>query len=358
MKIITVIGSIDKSLGGPSRSVPQVCEKLANNDLKIEIITRPCKNPVKVNESENLKITYVGIFKSISFFFKLSKKNTSLIHLQHIWDLYIHLFALISRVKGIPYIITPRGMLEPYILERHPLRKKIAMLLYQRRDIKKAICIHASSEKEKQNIVKLDFKTNIIVIPNGIKISSITNFKEKICSYKIVFLSRIHSQKGIELLLEAWKNIDYKKWSLEIAGDGDVNYINYLKNKIIVEKIKNISITKPRYGNQKWEFLSKADIFILPSYSESFGMAIAEALFVGIPVITTKGTPWQELELNNCGWWVNLSVDDIANAINDAISKKPEELFLMGCNGRKLVVENYEISKISNRMLTLYNSLL
>jgi glycosyltransferase involved in cell wall biosynthesis len=358
MKILHIVGSLNVSAGGPSRSVPQTCEYLAQQGFHIHLIARPGADAVQVNTSENFQVSFKSMRQLIQFGLKLSKNDVNLIHLQHVWDPYIHIMARIARLKRIPYIITPRGMLEPWIMNRNPWKKKLAMFLYQHSDLKKAAAIHATCEMEETNIRELGFTNHIPVIPNGIDLSKIPEPKTNFGAKKIVFLSRIHLKKGIELLIDAWSDIDSYEWTLEIAGEGEPYYINQLKQKIQSKNISNISFVGPQYGKAKWYFLKSADIFILPTYSENFGIVIAEALATGIPVITTTGTPWEELHTHNCGWWIELSVKNLIHTLKEAMSSSINELEKMGENGKKLIHSNYDIQNVSKAISNIYKDII
>ena len=96
-------------------------------------------------------------------------------------------------------------------------------------------------------------------------------------------------------------------------------------------------------------------MFILPSFSENFGIVVAEALACGLPVLTTKGCPWQELEINQCGWWVDISEAGIEEGLREAFSASDEELRVMGVAGRKLIEERYQWEGIAERMTIFYD---
>ncbi len=359
MKVLQIVGSIDKNAGGPSRSVTQTCQYVSQLNVEIELVTRPSENHVSVNTSALYTLNFLSVRELIAFSKTLSKAEYSLIHLQHVWDPYIHIIARAARKNGIPYIITPRGMLEPWIMNRNPLKKKLAMLLYQRKDIEKATYLHATCEMEKENIRKLDFKNPIAVIPNGIEISNVKLKTEWKAVQNILFLSRVHPKKGIDLLIEAVAQLPATVLHITIAGEGDAAYVEELKRLAIQRNVAHqFHFVGGVYGRQKWELYQQSDLFVLPTYSENFGIVVPEALYTGLPVLTTTGTPWQELETENCGWWIDLNVANLTNALNEALQLSAEELKGMGMRGRKLVGEKYEIKSIAKEMKEFYTDVL
>ncbi|SDS26481.1 Glycosyltransferase involved in cell wall bisynthesis [Polaribacter sp. KT25b] len=363
-KVLHIVGSLDESAGGPSRSVPQTCEQVSKLGLKIELISRPSDKPVKINTSKLFQVNFYSTINIFAYCMKLSKKEISLIHLQHVWDPYIHIVAFFARLKGIPYIITPRGMLEPWIMKQRSWKKKLGLFLYQKKDLKKAAVIHATCKLEETNVRNLGFTNPITIIPNGVDISKFPT-EEPIKTdqpRKILFLSRIHPKKGIELLIEAWSQLtsDIRKdWVLEIVGNGDANYIKSLQEKIAKQQLEQqLFIKEPVFGEKKMTLFRESTLFVLPTYSENFGIVVAEALASFTPVITTTGTPWEELNTHKCGWWIDLSVENLRVTLQAAMQKSPEEMLLMGLNGRKLVEENYDVKVVAQNMLKLYHNIL
>jgi glycosyltransferase involved in cell wall biosynthesis len=261
----------------------------------------------------------------------------------------------LAQELGIKVILSPHGMLEPWILAQNPLKKKLGLFLYQKKAIQRALCLHATAQMEADNIRALSFKTPIYIIPNGIDLQDVKELKEYYGTKKMVFLSRIHPKKGIELLLEAWRNCNTDGWTLEIAGNGDENYIEKLIQS--AQDFENVNFVGAKYGEDKWDFLRSADVMVLPTHSENFGIVIAEALAVGVPVITTQGTPWEDLETYNCGWWINLSVENLQKTIETATHSSAKVLEEMGNQGRKLVTEKYEIKVVTNEIIELYQKM-
>jgi len=364
MKVIHVISSIDFSTGGPARSATLLVGGInRSSNISIELFSGYSLNPVLdcFNSPKKIvkfyKINIFGFFVGLSL---SSKKNdVDVFHGNGIWQMPVHQMSVFAREKKVPYIISPRGMLEPWSLSQKRIKKKLAMFLYQRQDLALAACIHATSKMEATNIRNLGFKNPIAVIPNGIVIEPfLERLGVKGDKKKVLFLSRIHPKKGIELLLEAWSKVDHSvrsSWFVEIIGNGDKGYVNQLKEQIVNSNLQHeISLLGPQFGEEKQNSFLSADLFVLPTYSENFGLVVAEAMAYGLPVITTKGTPWQELEDFNAGWWIDIGVEPLVNALSSAMTMKSEELVAMGDKGRMLVERNYNIDVVSKQMVDLY----
>jgi glycosyltransferase involved in cell wall biosynthesis len=356
MKILHITNSIDKGAGGPSRSVPQTCIELAKLGISIELVTQESADMVAVEESSHLTVHFKSIKELFIYGSRLSAKDIDLIHLQHIWNPYIQVMAFWAFQKKIPYIITPRGMLEPWIMANNPWKKKVALFLYQKKAIQRAAHIHATAQMEADHIKELGFSNPISIIPNGIDLSAVKKGKEQYGSKKMVFLSRIHPKKGIELLLKAWRKTDTKDWMLEIAGNGEAAYIETLTQS--VEDLENVRFVGTKYEESKWDFLRSADVMVLPTYSENFGIVVAEALAVGVPVITTKGTPWKDLETYQCGWWIELTVSNLKRSFEEVMRSSQDQIQAMGCNGQSLVKDKYDIKAVAKNMRALYQKIL
>ena len=253
-------------------------------------------------------------------------------------------------------------MLEPWIISRHYWTRKVpALWLYQKQAVVKADRLHATAESEKQNLLKLGYNNRITVIANGIDVEQIDIKADWERKKQILFLSRIHVKKGIEFLLEAVAALKdrLEGYTIRIAGEGEAEYIGQLRQKALQLGIQNmVDFCGGVYGDRKWELFREADLFVLPTYSENFGIVVAEALACGTPVLTTKGTPWAELESENCGWWIDLDKSSMVKALLSFLECTENELESMGQKGRKLVEAKYSTGKIAMDMMNLYRKVI
>jgi glycosyltransferase involved in cell wall biosynthesis len=226
-------------------------------------------------------------------------------------------------------------------------------------DLNNAVAIHATCMEEMQHLRDLGVKSPIAVIPNPV---SIHDFKylNALKSLKIGYLGRVHPRKNIERLLYVWNNLNLDETEAEliIIGSGDENYMNFLKAEQTRLNLKKVIFTGFLTGEAKENALNSLSYLVVPSDFENFGMIIPEALIRGIPVIASKGTPWEELNTHNCGWWIENDVDTLAAIIQNAIETSENERIEMGKRGRELVKNNYSVEVVSMKMIRLYDWIL
>ena len=253
-------------------------------------------------------------------------------------------------------------MFEPWSLEQKTWKKKLAWWLYQGEDVKKAACVYTTAEMEAQHIRELGVETLISVIPNGIEIDgypcrkSAENVKKQ-----VLFLSRIHEKKGIELLIEAFARLkdDLAGWTLKIVGNGEEEYIVGLKKMVAEMQLQGIiQILPPVFGEAKVQLYQESSLFCLPSYSENFGMVIAEAMSCGVPVITTTNCPWEFLNETKTGWCIDLSVENLEKSLREAMSLPAEELFDIGQRASKLIAERFDYRPVAKKTKQLYEKII
>jgi glycosyltransferase involved in cell wall biosynthesis len=261
---------------------------------------------------------------------------------------------------GLPYLLSTRGMLEPWSLGHKKWKKRLARNLYQDRILVSASMFHATSMDEARNIRGLGFSQPIAVIPNGIDqpISLVRPRTEKASDKIVLFLSRVHPKKGLLNLLAAWRAANPQGWKLIIAGPDDGGHWHEVQKAIHSYGMSGtVELRGAAVGQQKDDLFARSDLFILPSFSENFGIVIAEAMAHGLPVITTTGTPWQSLVEFQAGWWVSPDVESLAKALAEATNLSTDELHKMGSKGRELS-SDYSWPRLANNMISVYEYLL
>lgn len=291
----------------------------------------------------------------------LKKLRPDVVHINGCWQPQLLFFQRAVQSLQIPVVLSPHGMLEPWIVKRHYwTRKWPAIQLYQRGLVKRADYLHATAETEEDNLLRLGWNSRITVIPNAVNIEELPLKDNWRIKKRIVFMSRLHVKKGIELLLEALSHLkpDLDGYEVIIAGEGEPDYVETLKKAAISFELSEVvKFVGGVYGAEKVSLLQSADFFVLPTYSENFGIVVAEALACGTPVITTHGTPWKELEDFACGWYVQVGLGALEKHLQKAISAPEEDLKIMGLHGRKLVENKFTVQAVAQKFLGIYKTL-
>ena len=166
----------------------------------------------------------------------------------------------------------------------------------------------------------------------------------------------IHPSKGIPNLLHAWQRVmtRHPDWQLRIAGndnDGHLEQVRRLAGELALQRVQ---FTGPCYGAAKAAAFAAADLFVLPSHSENFGLTVAEALASGTPVIVTRGAPWPQLEAQHAGWWVDIGAASLAAALDTAMATPANELARMGRAGRAWMSTEYGWAAVGRDMAAVY----
>jgi glycosyltransferase involved in cell wall biosynthesis len=181
----------------------------------------------------------------------------------------------------------------------------------------------------------------------------------------LLFLGRIHPVKGLDKLLPAWRAVQsrFPDWRLVIAGSDDGYYrkSGYLEElQLLVQNlgVERIEFVGGLYGTAKTLTYQDADLYILPSYSENFGVTVAESLAAGTPAIVSKGAPWEGLDMHEAGWWIDMGLDPLVACLEDALGRSPENLEQLGLHGRSWMEAEFAWSDIGAQMEDTYRWLL
>lgn len=360
MKVLHYIPSIDRTSGGVGGYMHLLSKELGKR-VELHVATQQSENML---ELENCEVHFLPSWMHIH---KMEKEwsrlldivNPDVVHCNCCWMPDSALTQKWAQEKGYKVVLTPHGMLEPWIMQRHYYSKKVpALWLYQRRAVKEADMLHATAESEKEHLLQLGWNDKIMIVPNGIDVDSIQMKSSWKRTGNILFLSRIHPKKGINYLIEALAKLG-GNYNCIIAGEGEASYIEELKrlaDKLgVAERVKFVGGV---YRDEKWKLFRHADVFVLPTHSENFGIVVAEALASGTPVITTVGTPWEELNTRLCGWWTEIGTKPILTALRSFANCSEQELEQMGRNGRRLIEEKYSSKAEAEGMVEMYKKLL
>lgn len=270
-----------------------------------------------------------------------------------------------------PTVISPQGSLEPYALRKSHWKKRLALFFYERQNLHLVGCMQALSLQEVNDFRSFGVSRQSAIIPNGISdtwISQLCDPRRFRMRHSIadsaqimLFLGRITPKKGLPMLLRAMNMLreELNGWLLIVAGVDEFNHQREVQQ--LVEQLQlqpYVQFVGPQYNQEKRDAFAAADVFVLPSHSEGAPMAILEALGAGIPVFTTKASPWSDLHTHDCGWWTDISVEAITDALQDVLQRPSEDLRAMGRRGRQLVSEKYTWSQVAEQTLILYEWLL
>lgn len=362
MKIIHYIPSIDRMAGGISTYM-QVLAKPLGTMAEVHIMTHASENPLPM---ENCKVHDIPRYRPFSGMWKkavvdlLDSVRPDIVHVNCCWTPDCAMIQRLAQKRGYKVVLTPHGMLEPWIIKRHYWTRKVpALWMYQKAAVQRTDCVQATAESERDNLLKLGYNSNIKVVRLGIDAESIEMKRSWKKSRQILFLSRVHVKKGINFLVEAADVLrnELQGYKILVAGEGDTDYVEAMKRMICDRGLQDImQLIGGVYGDEKWRLFQTSDFFVLPTHSENFGLAIAESLASGTPVITTVGTPWSDLNSSEAGAWIEIGTEPLVETLRRFLSLSEDELETMGRNGRKLIETKYSAHVMAEQMMEVYKS--
>jgi glycosyltransferase involved in cell wall biosynthesis len=381
MKILHVVISLSPEWGGPTKVVGELTEALAKKGLEISIFA-PVKKGDEARiirpEGVNVRLFRQGFFARWwpGYSPGLARAVTQevgkfdLVHIHELWS-HPHLTASrVARKSGKPYVVTIHGALGPWAIKYKALKKKIYSVLIQRRILQEASALHAITNEQVKHIRVFGVNNQIVMIPNGVNPDAfqtlpgrqeLEQFYPQLTEKQVVlFLGRLNPIKGLDILAKAFGKI--AKWRediyLLIVGPDEGGYQAQIEKLLKKgEALNRVIFTGILTGDKKLFALSRADIFVLPSYSEGFSMAILEAMGCGLPVIITRQCHFPEVAEAGAGLVIEPAVDQLAAAMEKLLNE-PQLRQEMGSNGRRLIAEKFTLDKIAEKMIEMYKEVL
>ena len=370
MKILHVSPSFypTRAYGGTIRSSYGLCRGLAELGCEVRVLTTDTdgigRNLDVANdhdvEVDGLQVRYCRKQLRNSVSLQLLRVLREYIE----WADVVHLIAVYSfptfptlffcRRLRKPLVWSPRGSLQRWDRSTRVAIKFLWEQACKNLALKEKVILHTTSQAEEEQSKARFPGMRTVIVRNGVELSNEIRRSGAREELRITYLGRLHPIKGIENLLDACKLLerDSERWRLKIAGSGDADYTNVLRAKVTKLQLEaRVEFLGEVSGQVKEDLFAGSDIVVAPSYVENFGMVIAEALAHEVPVIAGRGTPWEGLETNRCGLWVENGPETLAAAIRE-IRRMP--LTEMGRRGRAWMEREFSWLSVSRQMLAVF----
>jgi glycosyltransferase involved in cell wall biosynthesis len=291
-------------------------------------------------------------------------RANDLVHIHGLWQLPTLLGGWLSRRSHRPYMVSAHGMLESWALRHKQLKKAAYALLTEKRTLAKAWCLRALTFDEVDDYRRFGLSNPVAVVPNGVSVPDATPqaflraFPDLRGRRLVLYLGRIHPKKGPDLLAKAWSLIAsrFADAHLVFAGPDEGGTTSAIREIAAGSGIADrVTFAGLMRGEMKWSALAACDLFVLPSHSEGFSVAVLEALGSSKPVIVTPYCHFPEARERQCGWVTEPQLEPLAETLTDALSLGREQLGQMGDRGRRLVAERYDWNVIGRQMAAVYH---
>lgn len=351
-----VVASLEPG-GGPSYTVPALSEALRHCGWQSDIYTQKWPRSSTTTDDAVFFSTTRKSVPSVSMGRALLRAADAgdVVHLHGLWlwpSLMTALLPLLVRRTRL--VVSPRGMMSDWAWGYKRSKKAVVWQVAQRH-ILRASAFHATSEGEQQEIRSRGYRGPVAIIPNGVDMPDTVPERSGRSSRTLLYLGRLHPKKGLDLLLRAWTSIapSFPNWKLRIVGLDEEGTAAELGRFIREYAVERVTVEGPSYGEDKARAFSEADAFVLPTRSENFGLAVAEALSYGLPCVVTKGAPWRNIESHRCGYWVDVSERGVESGLRRLLELDNAEMQQHSARARELARE-YAWLRVAEQMSELY----
>jgi glycosyltransferase involved in cell wall biosynthesis len=360
-----------------------LCEHLARAGCKVDLCTLDLSSQfgADVDFDESLiQLHKVPGRPQLSKFFVPGRyrqmisdlaKDADLIHCHGVWTAASNCGAQVAVKLGKPYVILPGGMFASSALGRSTWKKRLAALLYVRRNLRLASCLDVHTDTEYRDARSFGATGPIAVIPNGTNPDQFELLPPREAAWErwpvlrdkklILFMARLHPIKGLPNLIEGWRRLakDFDDWHLVIAGPDELGMRPELERLVSDGGVAECTtFTGPAFNEDKLALLAAANIYAQPSYSEGFSMAILEAMACAFPVLITTGCSFDDVRTARAGVIAESNADSVTEGLQSLLSMDANELAATGRRGKQLVRQRYSWTAITDQILSVYEWLL
>ncbi|MBT9312824.1 hormogonium polysaccharide biosynthesis glycosyltransferase HpsP [Leptothoe kymatousa] len=393
LKVLQIVPSISLVYGGPSQMVRGLSTSLAKQGAKVTVLTTdsngdegqaplavPLNQPVATDGYETIYFRCAP-FRRYKFSLPLLQwlrqhgAQYDMAHIHALFSPVTSLAATVARRQQLPYILRPLGTLDPADLAKKKQFKQLYAALLEGPNIQGATALHFTSDQEAKVSERFGAQTRDIVLPLGVVLP---NFSCSEAEAKrairqryhipdgvpiVLFMSRIDPKKGLDLLLPALEALHQsgQQFQFVLCGGNpqDQGYVDAIGEQIGKSALKHCTtVTGFVTGELKGQILQAADVFVLPSYYENFGIAVAEAMAAGKPVVISDQVHiWRDIQSSESGWVVPCDRTMLTQSLADALANVAE-CRRRGENAYRFAKENYSWDAIAARMVETYHQLL
>ncbi|WP_286765828.1 glycosyltransferase [Rhodopirellula sp. UBA1907] len=369
--------------GGTSRTIPPLCDALADLGHQVKLATARAADPA-ISMQLPERIVDIGLATEGRFLRQRpvirdwskwlatwSSDSNPIVHDHGLWLPSNHFVAKWCRQNKRPRIVSPHGMATRWSIRFRAAKKKLVWKLYQQTDLLSADGIHVTSQQELDELLEIGVDRPSCIAPNGMDVPAevlrevdrrANLLGQRVCSSETktaLFLSRIHPKKGLLDLVRAWADVNPSDWKLRIVGPDEGGHTEVVRSEIRqLGMADRIALVEEVNDVEKWNEYLSADLFVLPTYSENFGIVIAEAMAAGLPVITTTSAPWQVLSEHNLGWWIEPNQDSLSNALHQATGLTSTQRREKGLAASLHARNEYSWAKAAEKLSAFYKSFL
>jgi glycosyltransferase involved in cell wall biosynthesis len=371
---------------GPSRAILTMLRALENRtDVEFQLLTGMYRG-LKLSPALSLyppaQVEVLRVFQPLGgrlgfsvayppgFQRSLSERARAadIVHMHGLWLYPTLVGCRLLRALKRPYVISLYGSLMADALRRSHLKKVIALGTVERRNIEAAAAVIATSQQELIELDGMGFSTSGVVIPLAMDAAAMRSLAEgrsregflARSERTVLCVSRFHSQKRLVELVEAFGNAagSAPNWHLRLVGpDHEPGY----RTKVMAVASASgaadrISVEPALESEMLWKAYRDADLFVLASTFEGFGLVIGEALAAGLPAIATRDAPWPQLRTERCGWWIDSSLESLRSTLIEAMSLEPATLWEMGTRGRSVIANEFSLDALGRRLAETYSS--